>query len=174
MIKQLLHSDRGITLTELLVAMVVAALITGGVLTWTSAVTRADQRSKDTLEIIDQLRWAKTRLVAELRFAEDVFPPGSGDDEISMYVESNGTDGMQAGVGELVTYEILGSGILQRTSDDPAEDPINFAEHVLPASSSMVMVGGDTVEIEFVVDTDLTDEVNQRMIKTSVKVRNKA
>jgi len=173
MIKQLLHSDRGITLTELLVAMIVAALVTGGVLTWTTAVTRADKRSQDTLEIIDQLRWAKTELVAELRFAEDVFPPGAGDDEISMYLESNGTEGMQAGVGELVTYKVLGSGVLQRTTDDPATVAFTMAEHLIPASSSIVIVGGDTVEIEFVADTDPGDEVNERTIRTSVRVRNK-
>lgn len=166
-----LTEDRGLTLTELMVAMFISAIVTAGAVTWAVTVNRADERNRETVRIVDELRWAKTELVNELRFADEVFPPSSGDDEISMFIDGNANEALDPGVGELVTYRILANGILQRFTDDPADPTSVMANHLLPAASSILIVDTDKVEINFVVDTDLGDNVNQRTIRTSVKVR---
>ena len=166
-----LRSDSGLTLTELAVAMFVASIVAAGAIVWAMAVRSADERNQNALEIMDQLRYAKTELVTELRFADDVIPPSSGDDEITMYIESNGTDGLQTGVGELVTYRILGDGVLQRSTDASGDPNVVMARYLIPASSSIVLVGQNQVDIHFVVDTDGGDEVSAREINTKVIVR---
>ena len=171
---RLFKSDSGVTLTELAVASFVAAVVTAGAITWAVAVNNVDQRNEEALKIVDELRWAKTELVSELRFAEDIFPPASGDKDISLYVESNGTDGMQAGVGELVTYTILSDGRLERSTDDPGADARIFTRHLIYADSSITINGTNTVTLEFVADADLGDSVDARTIRTTVKVRKKA
>jgi prepilin-type N-terminal cleavage/methylation domain-containing protein len=171
MIRRFQRDDRGVTLTELAVASFVAAIVTAAAVVWAVQIGNADERHRQALEIVDELRWAKTELVSELRFAEDIFPPSSGDDEISMYIELNGIDGLQPGIGERVTYEILSNGDLQRSTDDATANAALMARDLIPSASSMVIVGTNTVEIEFVVDTDSGDSVEERTIKTTVKVR---
>ena len=166
-----LNSESGLTLTELAVAMFVASIVAAGAIVWAMAVRSADIRNQEALEIMDQLRYAKTELVAELRFADDVFDPGAGDDDITMYIESNGSEDFQPGVGELIGYRILSDGTLERYTDDVTAQPKVMARYLIPGASSMVLVGENQVDIHFVVDTDSGDVVSPREIKTKVNVR---
>jgi len=151
--------------------MFVASIVAAGAIVWAMAVRSAGIRNQNALEIMDQLRFAKTELVAELRFADDVIDPGAGDDSMSMYIESNGTEDFQPGVGELITYTIQSDGTLTRSTDDAAAPTKVMARYLVPASSSMVLVGDNQVDIHFVVDTDASDVVSEREIKTKVIVR---
>ena len=166
-----LNSESGLTLTELAVAMFVASIVAAGAIVWAMAVRSADIRNQDALEIMEQLRFAKTELVAELRFADDVIDPGAGDDAMSMYIESNGTEDFQPGVGELITYTIQSDGTLMRVTDDATPQSKVMARYLIPGASSIVLVGENQVDIHFVVDTDTGDEVSPREIKTKVNVR---
>lgn len=166
-----LRNDQGITITELAVALFVSSIIATGAITWAIAVNNADVRNREALEIVDELRWAKTEIVKELRFAFAVFPPSVGDDEISMHVDVNGDSEFQPDIGELVTYRITPGGVLERSSDLSGDPVATMARSLLPAQSSITLVGTNQVVIEFVADTDASDNVSARTIKTTVNVR---
>lgn len=172
--KQPWRDDRGITLTELLIAMTVATIIMAAAVTWVSAVTRSDERNQSMIETIDELRFAKSRLVSELRFGEDVFPPSSGDDSLSIWIDvnDNDIDDDAADIGERITFTITSSGELIRSSDLATEADILLAESLIPAQSSMVITD-DIVDIELYADTDPSDNLVERSVRTTVKVRNK-
>lgn len=155
-----LASENGISITELMIALVVTTLVTAAVVTWTGAVLRSDRQNQQALETIDELRYAKSRLVSELRFATAIIPPASGNDKISF--KQNTTT---------ITYEILPSGVLRRTTDKPGDAAIEVAHGLVPSLSALV-VSGTTVDITLAVDFDTTDSIDARTIHTTVKARN--
>jgi len=173
MIRQLARSEEGITLTELLVAMVVATIVTAASIAWVGAVLRSDRNNQQTIETIDELRFAKTQLVRELRFAEEIYPPGAGDDSISFYIDLDGS-GESApipGEGEVITYEITAGGIFERSTDDPADPVVTIAEGLVAVDSSMV-VSGTSVDIVLAIDLDTSDSLPAHTIHTTIAARN--
>lgn len=167
MIRQLRFHEDGITLTELLIAMLVAAVVSAAMVTWTGAVLRSDRANRTAVETIDELRFAKTQLVTELRYARDVYPPGSGDDSVSFWLD-DGDDTKES--GEEITYEIVG-GVLQRSTDDTA-DPVSVVAEGLMAAESAFVITGSSVDITLGIDLDTSDPSPTRTIHTTVNIRN--
>ncbi len=165
------HRDqRGLTLVELMVAMFIAAVVTAGMVTWMIAVVRADRAQEARLEVIDALRAAKSRIVKEVRFATEIYPPGSGDDSFSFWVDEDRSGGAPD-VGELVTYEILGDGTLQRSTDDSSDPAAMVARGVIAADSEFA-VADNTLTLTLAIDLDPSDSVKARSVQTTVEARN--
>lgn len=169
MIGRLYHSDDGISVAELAIAWVIAAVVVAGVTVWTGAVLRADGRQQDRLEVIDELRYAKGQITSELRFATEIYPPATGDDKVSFWLDGGVID--TAEPGEIITYEIVGNELVRSTDASPAEPSTTVARGLIAADSSMV-VTADVVDITFTIDFDPTDSHPARSIHTSIKSRN--
>ena len=134
---------------------------------------RADRNNQQTIETIDELRFAKSQLVRELRFAEEIYPPGAGDDSISFYVDLDGSgeSAPTPGEGEVITYEITAGGILERSTDSTADPVAIIAEGLLPVDSAMV-VSGTSVAITLAIDLDTSDSLPAHTIHTTISARN--
>ncbi|MDH3471345.1 MAG: hypothetical protein OEM94_08535 [Acidimicrobiia bacterium] len=169
MIRRFLRSEQGISLAELAIASIIAAVVVAGVTVWMGAVLRADARQQDRLDVIAELRYAKGQITSELRFATEIYPPGAGDDKISFWLDGGVLGTAEA--GETITYEIIGTDLTRSTNAVPAEAPSLVAEGLVAADSAIVITG-DVVDIKFTVDFDVTDSHPARSIETSIKARN--
>ncbi len=163
-----LKRDDGITITELATALFVSSLIVAGAMTWATATLRTQARNQDAVATVDELRFAKSQLTRELRFAAEVIPPSSGDDSISMWLDDG--DEIKA-VGEIVTYEVMADRTLARYTDDTLQPTKIIAQGLVAAETSFT-VASSTIDITLSIDLDPTDEYQSRQVTTSISARN--
>jgi type II secretory pathway pseudopilin PulG len=168
MIARLIHRDDGISLTELAVAMIVVSIVLAGMLTWTIATLREQERNRDAVATVDELRFAKSQLTREIRYASQLIPPAMGDDAISLWLDDG--DG-EVEVGEMVTYEVLADRSLVRYTDD-ASQPTKTIAQGLVADDTAFVVADSTVDITLTIDLDPTDNFPSRELATSISTRN--
>lgn len=170
MLSRLFRSERGVSITELAVALFVSSIVVAGAVVWATAALRTDQANKDATATVDELRYAKSQLIRELRFASDVYPPSPGNDYVEFWLD-DGDNVLTTGVGELVKYEIQSDGRFLRTTDDPAGVAKLVATGLRPLESSFT-VTGKTVDIVLTIDFDPTDSYQARSLETSITARN--
>lgn len=170
MIARISREDRGaIGLAELMVASLIAMIVSGAMVTWAITVTKAARVNDVILSTIDELRLAKGQLIREARFADELYPPPTGDDSFSLWTDADGS-GDALPVGETVTFTIGADGRLIRTTDDPAEPPRLIAQGVVAAESAFV-VSGDSLDLTLSIDLDVTDNLASREIHSAVTAR---
>lgn len=168
MIWRFLRDERGVSLTELAVAMVVTSIVMAGVMVWATATLREQQRNSDAVATVDELRFAKSQLTRELRFASELIPPASGDDAISLWLD----DGNEVkDVGEIVTYEVMADRSFARYTDDTSQPTKTIAQGLVAAETSFV-VTDNTVAVTLSIDLDPTDDFPSRQVTTSISARN--
>lgn len=170
-LRDLFAKDSGLSITELSVALFVSSIVVAGTITWAVATLNQDRANQDAAATIDELRYAKSQLMRELRFATDVYPPTPDDNHIEFWLD-DGDDVLTPGNGELIRYEIRGDGTFVRFSDDPTEPEKLIATGLRIADSSFT-VNGKTVDIVLTIDFDPTDSFQARSLETSITARNK-
>lgn len=166
-----LRGDGGVSLTELSVALFVSSIVVAGAVTWAVATLNQDRANQDASATIDELRYAKSQLMRELRFASDVYAPSPGDDYIEFWLD-DGDDVLTAGAGEVIRYEIMPDGTFVRSTDDIAA-PTKLIATGLQAFESSFTVTGSTVDIVLTIDFDPTDSYKARSLETSITARSK-
>jgi prepilin-type N-terminal cleavage/methylation domain-containing protein len=170
-LRRLCRSEDGVTLTELAVALFISAIVVAGATVWAVATLNQDRANQDATATIDELRYAKSQLMRELRFASEVYPPSPGDDYIEFWLD-DGDDVLTAGIGEVIRYEIMSDGTFVRTTDDASAPSKLIATALQPADSSFT-VTGKSVDILLTVDFDPTDSYQARSLETTITARNK-
>lgn len=168
MMRRLLADDRGITLTEMVVAMMVSAIVMTATVVWLSAVLRTDEAQADRLDSIEELRKAKGQITRELRFAKEVIDPPATDDAITFWLDGGTKDLKEP--GEMITYILVGDELHRITDAVPPETHI-IATGLQASGTSMVLTD-DTVDLTFTVDLDPGDDLPSRSIQTSITARN--
>ena len=112
-LRSLGSDDRGMTLLELSVAMLISALIATAMLSWIIGVASADDRFKSNDLALGDLRDVSDRLSRELRSSEYVTAAQSA--AISFWADSNRDDVIDA--GETITWTLESDGSVVRTTD---------------------------------------------------------
>ena len=168
-----ISDDRGISVIEMMVAMLITAVISAIMLSWVVAVLRTDEFQQDELEALDQMRLAKARLVKELRFAT-IIDPDSTTSAITFAVELGGASGPDLS-GELVTWSIESDGTMVRYVDNDPDTAVVQATVLVAAESGFAYDPGGTlspVTITLVADVATGTNPAARSIRIQVHARN--
>lgn len=119
-VREKLRSRRGLTLTELLVAMLILSLVTVGVATGISASLRVYRQATETSDAQMLTSTLSTALMDELRYARDVsgtddpiFTSGTFGENVSVEV----LDGLVTVGGEKLLGSTAYAGLRARTAD---------------------------------------------------------
>ncbi|MFQ5947844.1 MAG: PilW family protein [Acidimicrobiia bacterium] len=171
MIRRLGDRDDGVGLVELMVSLLITAVLSVMMLSWVSAVNRAETFDEQDDLALQNLRVAKERLTKELRFARQI---QFGDDHKITIWQDDDYDGVQE-TGEVVTWEIGTDGSLTRSTD--AGDSYIEASELVYAQSlfgydATPTTDSTTVTIDLVADVDAGDGPNARSLRTQVHLRN--
>ena len=158
---RLYDDERGTSLTELMVAVAVAAILGAVMLVWLTGVTATEQFQEQEQAVLDQMRAAKGRMVKELRFADTIDPSLPEGTMLTEIVFADGAD--------VITWTIDANGTLWR--DDGSGTPSQHATGLVVGSSGFT-IRGDSVTIDLVADVDATEGPSPRSIRTEVFVRN--
>lgn len=160
--------ERGITLTELIVAMFVTLLVGVMTMTWVSAVTRQEQINEQDVAAVDELRVAKSRITKELRFASAALPAlSSPPSSVAVWIDGDRSGG-SPDPGEIVTWEIQSDGTLTRSTDTGDVEIHGTGLDV--ADSSLVLDADGNVAIRFVIRLEMNADFD-RVIETTVNIR---
>jgi Tfp pilus assembly protein FimT len=161
--------ERGISLTELMIASLVTAIIASIVIAWVGTVSRNDRLNQEDIAAVDELRVAKSRITKELRFAAALYPALSvAPDSVTVWIDAD-RSGTPADPGERITWAIEDDGTLTRTTDT-GEVEIQASGLDPDASSIVLDTASSNIEIRLVSALDTgTDRV--REIVTTVNVR---
>jgi len=92
---------KGLTLVELLVAMMVTSVILTAVATLAYALGKVSDSGNDTSEKQAQLRYATLRISELIRYSRLIY--SAGENEVVLWRDDNGDDCITLGEGELVT-----------------------------------------------------------------------
>ena len=168
-LRRLRMDERGISLTELMIASLVTAIISAMVVAWVGTVSHNDRLNQEDIAAVDELRVAKSRMTKELRFASAVYPALSvAPDSVTVWIDAD-RSGTPADPGEQITWEINGDGTLTRTTDTGAVEI--QAIGLDPDASSIVLIAAESnIEIRLVSGLD-TGNDRVREIVTTVNVR---
>lgn len=116
------RDDRGTSLVEASLSMLIIGILGIVAVAWLSAAGRSDQAQEGAAASSDALREAKASIVTELRFADSIStnPALTNTSRVTVWIDSltAGTQGAaDAGIGEWVTWEITTDGRLMRITD---------------------------------------------------------
>lgn len=164
--------ESGMSMLELMVAAAVAVIAVIIVVTWLIAATRVDLDQDADFQGLNELRFAKSQMTKELRFATASMP-ASNPDSIEVWIDLDDSGGGGPdGAGEHVIWRIM-SGDLIRYTDDDLATAVTWVED-LDTSASSLTLNGSVVEIELSLNVEqgATDVLESRTIKTRVALRN--
>lgn len=113
MIARLLHDDRGASIVELGVAMIVTAVMSAALVSWMSSAGATIALHTEDDVVVQDLRVAKERIGRELRVAEDVLE--AGHNLVTIWVDDDDDDFTDA--GERITWYLGTDGNLWRWTD---------------------------------------------------------
>ena len=167
-----LRGERGLSLLELTVAAAVSALVLAIVVTWIIAVTRVDLDQEADFEGLNELRFAKSQMTKELRFATQSMT-ASNPDSIEVWIDLDDSGGTGPdSPGEHVIWRIL-SGDLVRYTDNNLATSVIWVEGLDLANSSLTQTGNVVdIELSVSVEQGATKVLKLRTIKTRVTLRN--
>ncbi len=160
------------SMLELMVAAAVAVIAVIIVVTWLIAATRVDLDQDADFEGLNELRFAKSQMTKELRFATGSLT-ASNPDSIEVWIDLDDSGGSAPdSAGEHVIWRIM-SGDLIRYVDDDLTTAVTWVED-LDTSASSLTLNGNVVEIELSLNVEqgATDVLESRTIKTRVALRN--
>jgi prepilin-type N-terminal cleavage/methylation domain-containing protein len=164
-----LRADRGMTLVELLVAMLLAAFVAGAVVTWMMSAVRAADHHRDDDRAVQDLRQAKERLTRELRMAAEL--QGASAGTVVVWIDDNSNGEIDA--GEVVTWGITEDGELVRSTD--AGDQWVVMRNLVPADSGFTFDAGSVEDIRtigVVLVTSVERGGAARSMTTQIFLRN--
>ena len=178
---QLVRRDSGVSLTELMITMVIVAILGSIMVSWIVGLGNANKITTETQLVLDDMRFAKSQLVKEIRFADGVIAGSSDAHTLTLWLDDPavGVQGsVDASIGEVVTWEIHSDGRLSRDTDLPAQTPEDRAAYLVydgaaaAGSSFFTYPSSITVEIELVADVDGSSGPSARTVRTEVHLRN--
>ncbi len=172
--------ERGTSVIELSVSMFIIGVVGLIMVAWMAAAGRTTQTQEDVTSSLDALREAKSQLVRELRFADELAVDStlSNAHEVTIWIDS--VDGGEVGVadlGEWITWKITAEGTLVRTTDGPDDVPVEVTRGLVfdvdggPESSVFTYPAVGVVGIHFVAQT-VDSRTSPQTIETQVRVRN--
>lgn len=167
-----LRGQQGLTLIELSVAGAVSALVLAIVVTWIIAATRVDLDQEADFDGLNELRFAKSQMTKELRFATQSMTAANAN-SIEVWVDLDGSGGTGPdSPGEHVIWRIL-SGDLVRYTDNNLATTVTWVQGLDLANSSLTQTGNVAdIELSVTVEQGATDVLELRTIKTRVTLRN--
>ena len=136
-----IRDERGVTLIELMVSMLLLAFVSAAVVTGMTSAMRSADLHRDDDRAVQDLRLAKERLTRELRAAAEL--QAASGSSITVWIDQD-ADG-DVDPGEVVMWEITGAGALNRSTD------------TTPASA--VVVNLDATQSEFAFDAEGVDDI---------------
>ena len=175
MIRRILRRDEGLTLVELSIAMLVAAVIASAMVAWLVQVSQQHNFAQESEEALAAMTLGKARLVKELRFADELDMVASDSHSIVLWVDENGNGASDS--GETVTWTIESDGDLVRATDTTIA-AIQVTGLVYDAGaaagSSRFSYGGagERVTIELTADVESGSGPLPKSIRTEVHLRN--
>lgn len=108
------RGERGATLVELSVALLLGALVAAMMAVWASSVGRAEREHRAEDEVMGELRYAKELLSKDMRSARGFFT--TEPDTVSVWIDAD-RDG-EVGLGETITWVLGDDGTLTRQVDE--------------------------------------------------------
>ena len=140
-------------------------------------VLRTDEYEEQSNEALAQMRTAKTRLLKELRFADQLVLATSGVHQIQIWLDLDEDEAVTPSTGETVWWTLQSDGSLVR-SDDAGASAVHATGLVWDAAAGpdssrfQYDVDGSTVTILLVGDVDVTDAPEPIRLETRAPVRN--
>lgn len=177
-LRQLLTAgDDGVTLVELTVAFFMLSIIAAVMINWMIQVSQADEFEQQSAVALEEMRYAKSQLTKELRFAESIDVASSDAHAVKVWVDEDGDASAQP--AELVTWWFAADGTLMRDTDSALDVPERRASNLVydaaaAAGSSRFSYDAayEVVTIELVSDVDTATGPEAKSIHTEVHLRN--
>ncbi len=160
--------DRGVTLVELMVASFGSLIIGAVMLSWLINVSQADEYEQQASIALEEMRTAKSRLVKDIRFADDLLDTTElnahtvrliiGADAVVWTFEADGTltrtlNGVPSLHASRLVYDAAKGPGSSRFIYDQLTDPTHLT-------------------IELVADIEATQGPDPKQIRTDVHLRN--
>jgi Tfp pilus assembly protein FimT len=169
-LRRRLVSEEGLTLVELTVAMIVAALIIGIMTVITGMIFRNNAMQELEFEALNEMRFAKAEMVREIRFATASLPVTTPN-TIDLWIDRDDSGGSGPDQpGEQITWQIVGTDLIRYEDADATTFRVFVTD--LVTSRSSIGVVDDVASIELTADSDTTRPPAPRTIKTQVNLRN--
>jgi type II secretory pathway component PulJ len=162
--------DRGLSVAELGVSLVITAIASVIMVSWVVAVTRTDRLHQADDEALQQLRIAKEKITRDLRRAEDLTV--ADPDQVTAWLDDD-RDGV-VDAGETVTWMVTENGDLVRSTDQElgVTEATNLSYRTGFQYDAALPGDVETVAIELVVLVASGDRLEERAIQTDVYLRN--
>jgi len=169
-LRRLRADERGLSVAELGVSMVITAIVSVIMVTWVVAVTRTDELHQADDNALQQLRMAKERITRDLRRAEGITV--ADPHQVTVWLDDD-RDGFVDG-GELITWTITQGGDLVRSTDETLgvteAERLSYRAGFLFDATLPAEV--ETVHVELVVLVESAGRLEERTIQTDVHLRN--
>lgn len=165
------HRSEGMSLIELMVGAAVAAIAIAIVFAWLVTATRVDLDQEADFDGLNELRFAKSSMTKELRFADGSLTAANPDSiEVWLDEDDNGTGPDSA--GEQVIWRIY-DGDLIRYVDDDLSTAVVYVSDLDTTNSSLTLTGNVAdIVLSLNVEQGATAVLSSRTIETSVTLRN--
>jgi hypothetical protein len=168
-LRRIVGGERGISLAELLMGASIAVATLALVVTWISTTSGVDMNQEADFDALNELRFAKSQIERELRFADGLLTAASSN-SVEVWIDLDGNGAGPDSAGERVTWSIVSSQ-LQRYVDGASASAQILLDDVDEAASEL-SVAGSTVTITLTVGVDQGRTTSTRTLKTRVNVRN--
>jgi Tfp pilus assembly protein FimT len=169
-LRRRLHQEEGVTLVELMVSMIVAAILIAIMTVLTTMVFRQNAIQENEFDALNEMRFAKAEMVREIRFATAALPTTTPN-TIDIWIDRDGSGGTGPDQpGEQVTWQIVGTDLVRFEDGDDTVTRVLVTDMV--ASASTLEVVGDIATIELTADADPSRPPAARTIRTQVNLRN--
>lgn len=167
--RSLIRDERGVTLVELMVSMLLVAFVSAAVVTGMTSAMRSANLHRDDDRAVQDLRLAKERLTRELRTAAEL--QAATASSITVWIDSD-ADGTED-PGEVVTWEITADGSLLRSTDTSPASAVVI--NLVAAESGFVFDAASIAEtrlitVVLVVRVGTSD--GTRSMQTQILLRN--
>jgi len=161
-------SRKGFTLIEVMVALAVFAVIIASAGSVFISIQQAWQRQKQTVELIQNARWAMEFMSNEIRGAGQILipPPDGGQLEFRTDPDNNGFPPYRT-----IDYQKTGAVLQRRWRQSGGWQPWQELANLIinnPSGNNIFTKNGSLITIELTVEEDS----RQYTLKTQVRLRN--
>lgn len=161
--------EAGLTLVELMVALMLSAIVGMMLVTWMTSAMRSANLHRDDDMAVQSLRESQERLTRELRSATGLI--NASDTSLTIWIDEDWDGEIDA--GETVTWEVTDDGRLVRSTDDGDEWVLMHG--LVPASSGFTLDGAtveDTRVVTIVLVASVGDGTGTRSAESQIFLRN--
>jgi len=128
------RADSGVTLIELLVAMVLTAVLGSAVFGVVASQLRAARTADDLRVFLDEARVAANRIQREARGATEVDIAASSPELLRLWIDHDGDEVPDVGEYTSFQFTVAADGVELRRSTDAAPTAVAIARHLTGAS----------------------------------------